>query len=302
VRGLPRPVVIVVGTLVALPVLGLLALLGLSELELRAIETRPAFTSSIPSDSASIERGRHIARTRGCFGCHGQRLEGQVFTEEWPWVKRAVAPNLAAVARVASPAELEATIRGGIGRDGRALWSMPSYNFVHLSDSDVSDLIAFLRSAPVQDSELPRPALGFRARLALVRGTEEHMVGWVEDVPPRLLGQGDDPALVRGEYLAMTTCNECHGLDLRGAWIEADISPPDLAVVGAYSWDEFNTLLNEGRARDGRTDLGLMTMVAPDRFAYFTEQERRDLYAFLGTLAERSIPRGVPWRPSTDPE
>ena len=286
-----------VAVLVAVPALGLLTLMGLSERELRAYESPVAFTAPIPSDSASIEGGRHIARTRGCFGCHGQELEGQVFTDEWPWVKRAVAPNLAAVAKEATAAELEAAIRRGIGRDGRALWSMPSYNFVHLRDSDVADLIAFLRSAPVQPNELPAPALGLRARIAMVRGTDEHMVRWVEDVPPRILGEGDDPALVRGEYLAMTTCNECHGMDLRGAWQEIDITPPDLAIVAGYSWEEFNTLMNEGRARDGRTDLGLMTMVAPDRFAYFTEQERRDLYRFLGTLVDRPVPENVPWRP-----
>lgn len=283
--------------LLALPTVGLAGIYGLSEGKLRDFEAPTAFSEAIPSDAASIERGRHIARTRGCFGCHGQELEGQVFTDEWPWVRRAVAPNLAAVAREASPAELEAAIRQGIGRDGRSLWSMPSYNFVHLRDSDVADLIAFLRSAPVRDQELPRPSLGLRARLAMVRGTEEPMVGWVADVPPRLLGAGDDPALVRGEYLAMTTCNECHGMDLRGAWVESDISPPDLAIVAAYAWEEFNTLMNEGEARDGRTDLGLMSMVAPDRFAYFTEEERRDLYAFLRTLVDRPVPQGVPWRP-----
>lgn len=296
-----RKGLLTVALFVGLSAVALLALLALSEMKLRDFEAPVAFTRAIPSDSASIERGRHIARTRGCFGCHGQQLEGQVFTDEWPWVRRAVAPNLAAVAREASPAQLEAAIRQGIGRDGRALWSMPSYNFVHLRDGDVADLIAFLRAAPVREQALPRPSLGLRARLAMVRGTEEPMVEWVADVPPLLLGEDDDPALIRGEYLAMTTCNECHGMDLRGAWVESDISPPDLAVVGAYSWEEFNTLMNRGEARDGRTDLGLMTLVAPDRFAYFTEPERRDLYGFLRTLAERPIPRGVSWRPSNRP-
>lgn len=47
---------------------------------------------------------------------------------------------------------------------------------------------------------------------------------------------------------------------------------------------------------DGR-DLGLMGVVARDRFASFTEQELEDLYAFLGTLPGRPIPKGVFWRP-----
>ena len=67
-------------------------------------------------------------------------------SEQWPWVERAVSPNLAAFVKKQSNAVLEAAIRHGVGHDGRALWSMPSYNWVHLSDYDLTSLIAYLRS------------------------------------------------------------------------------------------------------------------------------------------------------------
>lgn len=267
-----------------------------SEWQLRATPDTPVFTQEIPTDSGSIERGRHIARTRGCFGCHGQQLEGSVFTDEWVWVDRAVAPNLAVHAKEYSPTVLERAVRRGVGHDGRALWSMPSYNWVHLSDSDVAALIAFLRSAPAVESELPRGRLGWRARRLIATGEEGHMADWAAEVPALLLTSGDDPMLSRGEYLAMTACNECHGLDLRGTNVEPDIAPPDLAVVAAYSWEEFNRLMDMGLPRDGRESLGLMTMVARDRFAYFTPEEREALYAFLRTLTSRPVPKDVFWR------
>ena len=47
----------------------------------------------------------------------------------------------------------------------------------------------------------------------------------------------------------------------------------------------------------GGRDLGLMTTVAQDRFAYFTERELQALYAFLQTLVTRPVPEGVFWRP-----
>lgn len=122
------------------------------------------------------------------------------------------------------------------------------------------------------------------------------MADWAREVPPLILTSDDDPALVRGEYIAMTACNECHGLDLRGANTEPDIAPPDLAVVAGYSWEEFNHLMDTGLPRDGRESLGLMTVVARDRFAYFTQEERADLYAFLRTLIGRPVPAGVFWR------
>lgn len=122
------------------------------------------------------------------------------------------------------------------------------------------------------------------------------MADWGRSVPSLLLGPEADTSLKRGEYLAMTACNECHGLDLRGSNVEPDIAPPDLAVVTAYSFEEFNRLMEEGLPRDGRETLGLMTTVARDRFGSFTTEERSDLYAFLRTLAERPVPTDVFWR------
>ncbi len=296
VRGLARGLALTAAVVVGIGLAGIGAVVTLSEIRLRAYEPPPEFTAALPTDSASLARGRHLTRTRGCFGCHGQRLEGQVFTDEWPWVRRAVAPNLALHARAHDDRTLADAIRGGVGHDGRALWSMPSYNFRHLPEDDLAALIAFLRSAPVVEQELPRPSLGLRARWWLARGDEEHMARWAERVPPMIVGPDEDPALIRGERLAMTTCNECHGLDLRGAWQEVDIAPPDLAIVAAYSWEDFQTLMRTGVPIGGR-DLGLMAVVARDRFAYFTEDEKADLYAFLQTLPGRPVPQGVFWRP-----
>ena len=293
-----RRVVWALGVVTALVFLGFAAVFGVSEWKLRSFSDPPPLSVSIPGDSASLALGRHLTRTRGCFGCHGQQLEGRVFDEEWPWVRRAVAPNLARHAREHPPETLARAIRGGVGHDGRALWSMPSYNFKHLTDNEVAAIVGFLRSAEVVDGEpLPRPSLGWRARWALASGRESHMAQWGDEVPDLVLGADDDPALVRGERLAMTSCNECHGLDLRGSWMDGDIAPPDLAIVAGYPWDDFQTLMRTGVPRDGR-DLGLMGVVARDRFASFTELEVEELYGFLQTLPERAVPEGVFWRPA----
>jgi cytochrome c553 len=253
------------------------------------------FDAPIPSTEAVRNRGSHIARTRGCFGCHGQQLEGRVFTDQWEWSDRSVAPNLAKIARAYSVPELEAAIRQGIGKNGRALWSMPSYNWAHLSDGDLVALIAFLRTADVVHTELPKPNLGWKARWAIVRGQEEHMAKWADDVPPLRLTSNENPVLVQGEYLAMTSCNECHGLDLRGAF-DRDGGTPDLAIVSAYSESEFQHLMREGIAKGGRENLPLMSMVARDRFAAFTEQETSALYAFLTSLVNQPVQKNVHWR------
>ncbi len=169
-----------------------------SERYLADVVSEPAFATPVSTDPAVIERGEHIARTRGCFGCHGQQLEGRSWAEEWPEVGVAVAPNLAKFARAHEPAVLEAAIRQGISHQGKALWSMPSYNFVHLSDADVAAVISFLRSAPVVEADLPESSLSWGVRIEMSRGTAQHMADWADAVPPLVFGPGDDPQLAPG--------------------------------------------------------------------------------------------------------
>ncbi len=291
-RYLPKSVL----TLLAVWVTGYGLIFGVSELRLRDFETSDPFEHPIPGDATSLARGKHIARTRGCFGCHGQQLQGRVFTDQWSWVERAVAPNLASFARLNDSVTLERSIRQGVGHDGRALWSMPSYNYRHLSDVDTAALIAFLRQTPVISNKLPEPELGFRARWLIATGSEKHMADQVRELPELRFESGTSSAFARGEYLAMTTCNECHGLDLRGATLIDGVVVPDLAIVAAYSEADFLRLMKQGVAISGNSNLGLMTMVARDRFAYFDDQELSDLYRFLQTLPNEPIAEDVPWR------
>lgn len=290
-----RKVILTLVGLFSLVVLAWGAIYGWSEIKLRSYSLPPPFAEAIPSDSASIERGRHIAQTRGCIGCHGKDLEGQDFSEIWPKVGRPVALNLAEYARENDAQIIEAATRRGIGRDGRALWSMPSFNFTHLTDQDVAAVIAFLQSIPVVKKDLPSPDLNLRTRWAMIRGAEKHMPDQIAELPALIERGSEDSRLERGEYIAMTTCNECHGLDVRGA-IFPDFFAPDLAVVIAYSKDDFRSLMKEGVGLGGRKDLGLMTIVARERFSHFTDEELEDLHMFLQSLSGRPVLSNVFWR------
>ncbi|MEO0440441.1 MAG: c-type cytochrome [Pseudomonadota bacterium] len=272
----------------ALPVLAAAFIYVASEVYLADVDPPETFALPIPSGKAALENGRHIARTRGCFGCHGQQLQGQVFTDQWDWVERGVAPNLSIYAREATPAQLEAAIRHGINANGRAMYSMPSYNWVHLSDVQVAELIAFLQSVPPVENPLPPPRLGWAARWVLATRADDHMAALAMKVPGLKTKPADDPVLHRGERLAMTTCNECHGLDLRGEQTR-DILTPDLAIVAIYSEAEFRRLMKVGVTKDGRNDLGLMSLVGPDRFPAFTEDELQSLYLYLSSLADNGL-------------
>lgn len=121
------------------------------------------------------------------------------------------------------------------------------------------------------------------------------MAEWADHMPPFLLGEEDDPQLVRGEYLAKTMCNECHGFDLRGH-ADIEMSMPDLAILAAYSEEDFRHLMKTGEGLGGREDLGLMTVVARDRFAYLNDDELDDLLAYLRTLPGSPVDKDATWR------
>ena len=110
------------------------------------------------------------------------------------------------------------------------------------------------------------------------------MATWAQLVPALQVDPDISPTLARGEYLAMTTCNECHGLDLKGDPPDGSGSPDLTLIIQAYNQADFEHLMRTGEAIGGRSDLGLMSVVAKDRFAYLTQQELDDLYLYLRSL------------------
>jgi len=244
-----------------------------SEAYLHSFERPAPFTLAIPDDDAARARGDHLVRTRGCRGCHGDDLGGQLM---WGY---AVPPNLPKLARDISAANFEAALRHGIDHTGRAMRDMPSYNFLRLRDTDVADIIAYLRSAPAAHRELPAASLPWSIRWELARDRDVAIAAILHKVPP-LKHAGDDSAVARGEYLAMTTCNECHGLTLHADSPFDDETAPSLVVIAGYDEPAFTRLMRTGKALGDR-ELPMMSGVARGRFVHFTDAEVRDLYAFL---------------------
>lgn len=199
----------------------------------------------------------------------------------------AVAPNLAAYAREEDAATFEAALRHGIGRDGKALYSMPSYNFVRMRDEDVAAIYAYLGSIPVVRKELPSPVLPWQVRLEMAKGDDAAIPAFLDRVPPLHRSGDSDQAIARGEYIAMTTCNECHGFSLRADVPWDDETAPDLLIVRAYDKAAFLHLMRTGKAVGGR-ELEMMSGVARGRFAHFTDMEIDDLYRFLTDMSARA--------------
>ncbi len=251
------------GGLVALVVLALAGVYGFSGRRLARTYAVAPDRLAIPTDPASIERGHHLAvAVAKCLECHGERLEGKVFIDGGPAFGRIYAPNLTR-GRGGIGAEYDGddfvrAIRHGVAKDGRGLRIMPADDFEYLTDEDLADVIAYVRSVPAVDNAVPATVLGPVARLLYVTGKfplvpAEHMDGAVSRAP---VPAGPTPEY--GHYLMnVGGCFACHGPGLSGGRVPG--TPPDLppaqnitpAGIGSWTEADFVRALRTGTRPDG---------------------------------------------------
>ena len=234
-------------------------------------------TFAIPDDSASIAEGERLALIRGCPGCHGDNLAGQVLVDQ-PVLGRLTAPGLPELARSAPPERLERAIRRGIGLDGRALLAMPSEMYFDLNDTDLGRIVAWVRSLRPEEPALPRRSLRL-ARAFIVSGEFRPAHASVGADRVRMESPAANDTLRVGEYIARTSCPECHGLALGGD----GTNTPGLAIAAGYTPEEWEMFLSTGTAKGGR-ELELMSDVARFRLSHLTPFERTALRGYLLTL------------------
>jgi mono/diheme cytochrome c family protein len=256
-----------------------------SERTARAVYDVPVTAFAAPADSTAIAEGRRLALIRGCYdGCHGKAADGGVFFDQ-PMLARLVAPNLTRVVADHSDGELERVIRHGVRKNGRSTIGMPSAMYYHLTDEDLAAIITFLRSLPPTEGPATEIRLGPLARLGIVLGQYDPQVKMIDRSVPRPRAHELGDPVAHGRYLALTSCTECHGGDLRGS---RDGSTPPLAIAAAYSPEQFAHLMRTGIALGDR-ELNLMASVARGRFAHFTDAEVAALHAYLQTLASADV-------------
>ena len=235
----------------------------------------------------AIAKGRRLGRLYGCQGCHGEDLRGQAYNSDRRRARH-YAPNLTRIAPRYTDAELAQAIRQGVRPTTRqALWGMPSASFATLSDTELAQVMAFVRSQPAGGAREPSDTPGLRGRLAILRGRTGDLVRGERSAPDLIAAARAQPPAdlgflyAQGRHLAATVCSECHGSDLRGDRREGG---SDLVVVRSYDLARFQRLLRTGAAPDGR-DLGEMSEVARKDLHVFTDAEIAALYGYLRARA-----------------
>jgi mono/diheme cytochrome c family protein len=252
---------------------------------------------NVIADEAALTRGAYLVNAvSACIDCHGPNLEGKPFIDE-PALGYLAAPNLTSgvggVGTTYTQADWELAIRHGVAADGRALGGMPSDQFAHLSDADMTAMIAYLESVPAMDHELPARSISLMG--TLVFGVLDYASLPVAKIDHAAVG---GPALQEGvtaaygDYLVtIAVCRDCHGPDLEGRSLaDAETGPPagpNLTPGGdLQSWTEadFMRAIRRGEAPGRRR---LSTEMPWATYGRMTDADLQAIWLYLQSLPPR---------------
>jgi len=296
-RRLRRVLVVALGVLAAVLVVAVGTVYALSSRRINRTYPIPRDAPlAIPTDSASVARGRHLAMAvASCTLCHGLDLGGTVIGEEGP-LGVVAGPNLTrgrgGLGATFTDADWVRAIRYGVHRDSTSLIVMPSEVFTHFTDRDLAALIAYLKQLPPVDREVPRSRFGPMGRALLAAGKFNILVA---PKTPRVASRpvvAQGPTAEYGRYLAdVSGCHGCHGYGLSGGRVAGPPGIPlasNLTPAGRIaSWTEvdFTRALRTGRRPDGT----MIDDFMPWRvvFSHMTDEEARALWLYLRTARAR---------------
>jgi mono/diheme cytochrome c family protein len=278
---------------------------------------------AIPTNPASVARGRHIFQFRGCEACHSgsgyldvsesnqvseshlslpsqdvPHMEGNIYLDD-PAIGQVVASNLTAgkggVGAEYTDLDWIHAIRHGVRSDGTALLFMPATEFYFLSDEDLGAVIAYIKSAPPVDHELPASSLSWTGKIVMT------LVPTITFIPAELIPH-DAPHPVApevavtsqyGEYLTYS-CKVCHGLTMSGGPIPGFPSswpaPPNLtfsedSALPSWTEDGFSDTIRTGVTPEGRK---LRSEYMPWRsYKFMNDEELQAVWAYLQSLPKK---------------
>lgn len=247
---------------------------------------------NVKSDEATLERGRHIANTRGCSECHGTDFGGAKVIDD-PVVGHISGPNLTrgkgGLPGDFSDLDYVRAIRHGVMPTGRPLLLMPAFEYSSMSDEDLGALIAYLKSVPSVDRERGPVEPGPLMKVLIAVGEMKIDAARIDHEAKRPVSVAVEPTEAYGKYLS-AGCIGCHGANFAGGKIPG--APPDWPAAPNLTPDpgtpmskwtaaEFMSVLRTRTRPDGTK----LSPVMPTAFGQMTDVELTALYKYLKTVA-----------------
>jgi cytochrome c553 len=284
---------IVLGTLVV--IIGAAAFYLASSIDSARKKTYEVAASNlpIPSDSASIARGKYWAEAL-CTECHGTDYSGTEFFNE-PDLGRIHAVNLTpgkgGIGGSYGDEDWIRAIRHAVRKTGHGIMIMPSENFYYLDDQDLSSMVAFLKTLPPVDQEWGEPYFTFMTKV--IAGAGGFGTLYYADVIDHSKTSGfsappEGASAQYGEYLVkIAGCRSCHGKEMNGMEPQDPVSPfaPNLTpggILAGWSSDDFLKSMRTGVKPDGKTiDPKFMPWLG---IAKLNDEAIKAIYLYLQSL------------------
>jgi len=283
-----------------------------------------AGTAFAQGSTGDPTRGKYIYEAATGCGCHGPNLAGYkagnppLLPAAAPFGQRFDGPFGSVTAKNLTPDkatglgnwtddQIVNAIRNGVDDQGKPLFPiMPFASFHFMSDQDVHDLVAYLRTVPPVNNPVP-----------------ENQLNVPVPAPPQLPpSPATAPAsgVDRGKYLvsAVSLCNDCHTPStasgapdttklLAGSYVPEgptpplapNITPDKTTGIGNWTEQQIVTLLKTGTKPNGSHVGSLMAaVVGPPGYANLTDADAAAIAAYL-----KSIPavNNVPQPPAAAP-
>ncbi|MCD2173156.1 c-type cytochrome [Rhizobium sp. C4] len=260
--------------------------------------------------AADVKNGETIFWAGGCESCHAAKgaegdaklvLSGGVPlpTPFGTFYPPNISPDEKAGIGKWTLAQFASAMKRGVDEEGRHLYpSFPYASYSRMSDADVRDLFAYMKTLPKSDNVAPEHDLAFPFNLRFTLG------GW------KLLYLNDQPRVEianasaevkRGQYLVEGPghCGECHTpRDILGGlktsqWLAGGPNPegkgtiPDITPgskeIGTWSGADIANYLETGFTPDFDSVGGSMVAVQQN-MAHLTKEDRAAIAAYLKAI------------------
>lgn len=259
---------------------------------------------SFGAGAQDVKRGEYLSKAAGCLGCHTEEKKDAVpyaggralKTPFGTFYGPNITPHKEAGIGAWSEADFVRAMREGRRADGANLFpAFPYPSFTNMSDADLKDLWAYLRSLPANAAPSKPHELGFLYRWRFLVTFWK----WLFFTPGPLVADAAKSAqLNRGEYLvkALGHCGECHtprnffgapkmsrflaGAKL-GETAVPNITPARLKKV---SDAELKEVLRTAMTSDGDVLAESMAEVVRNTTSQLTAQDLDAMLAYLRSL------------------
>jgi len=290
---------IILGSLLLLIVILFLGMALKGNASLTRTYDVPADQLTIPTDSASIARGEHWVKAE-CIGCHGDNLAGGVFMDA-PFAS-IDAKNLTSgeggAGREFKDADFIRALRHGVNPEHGSLVIMPAIDFTYFSDTDLADIIAYVKSVPPVDKVTREPHFTLLGKAMIGAGILGKGVIVAQDInhDTRPAYPPVGVTAEYGDYLVnVSGCHTCHGPTMSGGKSPdpAAKNAPNLTPGGdLVTWQEadFIKAIRTGVAQNGKA---LDPKQMPwEHYKNFSDDELKAFWLYLHSLPklETTVP------------